>query len=204
MGLSISDILPITHPCTSWLCRRVVACYMGTFQHPRDVQPSETPFYKLAALQGGGWHAPSSVSFVCVHTYTLLLSLLPQGQDQQERYKQVAEGSPLLLPPSPIVAEVALGGSVPPDMGTYPRKLCQPAQRAGSSLPGCRETGREREARASMPFPVPEESCSFPRLAAFSPHLPPPPWLSVLGASQPHDATLGCVWTSWSLKLKCN
>lgn len=43
----------------------------------------------------------------------------------------------------------------PPDMGTYPRKLCQPAQRAGSSLPGCRETGRECEARASMPFPVP-------------------------------------------------
>lgn len=41
-----------------------------------------------------------------------------------------------------------------------------------------------------MPFPVSGE-LQLPEPAAFSPHLPPTPWLSFLGASQPRDATLG-------------
>lgn len=125
----------------------------------------------------------------CVSTRTCCLSplLLPRGWDLRERHKQVGEGRPLLSQQRwPWVA------TCPPDMGN-PSHKAVPASPEGRII-AARARG-DRRGRASTPFPVPEESCSSPRPAAFSLSLPPPPWLSFLGASQPHDATLGCVWT---------
>jgi len=94
---------------------------MGTFQQcPTDLCPSETSFYKSAALQlGGERRALSSVSAgvlrVRPHVHAASRPfLLPWDQDLQERYKQVGEGSLLLSPPSSVVAEVALAGNVSP------------------------------------------------------------------------------------------
>lgn len=59
------------------------------------------------------------------------------------------------------------------------------------AAPASPESTRHGQARPSLR----QESCSSLGPAAFSPNLPPPPRLSLLGASQPRDAPRGCVWT---------
>lgn len=173
---------------------------VGIFQQcPTDLHLPETPFYKSAAVQlGGERRALSSAgvkaSFMCVHTYTLPLapSCCHRAKVSRRGAGKWVRATPCC--PHPLLQWWPWMAACTPDVGNSPRTAVA-ASPEGRVIAARAEGDREREARASAPFPVPEASCSCPGPAAFSPNLPPPLWLSFLGASQPHDATLGCVWT---------